>query len=286
MSRGFDHLVLPVHDLDCARRFYEKLGFTTTPVGYHAFGTSNFLVQMNGVFLEIITVHDALLIPPDKTRAFSFPGFVQKFLAGQEGFGMLVLRSEDAAADIEQWRELGLQTYEKFDFERIATDQTGIDRKVAFSLAFTASEFINEAGFFTCQQHYPENFWKAEFQSHENQSTHISSVFMSAESPADHHEFLGGFTGQREMNATSLGISMDCDGSDLRVLSPLACESLFGISPVDSKSRLFGYSIVVPDLEKLKNILGQNDIQFSMRHEQAIISPEVAFGVTLVFEQS
>jgi len=63
MNRGIDHLVLCVHDLDADRRFYERLGFTTTPRADHPFGTDNSLVQFQGNFIELLAV-----VEPDNIR--------------------------------------------------------------------------------------------------------------------------------------------------------------------------------------------------------------------------
>ena len=58
MNRGIDHLVLGVHALHKARDTYARLGFTTTPRAIHPFGTGNSLVQLQGNFLELLTVVD------------------------------------------------------------------------------------------------------------------------------------------------------------------------------------------------------------------------------------
>ena len=52
MTRGIDHLVLAVRDLEKARTFYQRLGFTLTPRAQHPWGTANHLAQLNGCFLE------------------------------------------------------------------------------------------------------------------------------------------------------------------------------------------------------------------------------------------
>ena len=51
---------------------------------------------------------------------YSFAGFVASFLARREGFGMLVLRSEDAEADRRRFQADGLGDFARFDFARKA----------------------------------------------------------------------------------------------------------------------------------------------------------------------
>ena len=53
---GLDHLVLCVRDLEAARAAYTHFGFTVTPRAVHPFGTGNSLVQLEGTYLELLTV--------------------------------------------------------------------------------------------------------------------------------------------------------------------------------------------------------------------------------------
>ena len=56
--------MLCVDDLDAAQRFYERLGFTTTPRATHPFGTGNSLVQLRGNFIELLGVVEPENIKP------------------------------------------------------------------------------------------------------------------------------------------------------------------------------------------------------------------------------
>ena len=79
---------------------------------------------------------------------------------------MLVLEGKGAAADAEAFRAAGIGDFDVFDFEREGKRPDGSTVKVAFSLAFAADTQAPDTGFFTCQQHYPENFWNPAFQKH------------------------------------------------------------------------------------------------------------------------
>jgi hypothetical protein len=85
MVRGIDHLVMVVNALEAARGVYERLGFTTTPRALHPFGTENFLVQMQGNFLEVVGIADAEIIPPHGPGVFSFARGNADFLSRREG---------------------------------------------------------------------------------------------------------------------------------------------------------------------------------------------------------
>src|SRR5690348_9614147 len=189
MTRRFDHLVLPVHDLDRARRFYASIGFTLTPMARHPFGTANSLVQLQGNFLELLVVVDPAQFPKPASGAFSFAVFNQDFLEKREGFSMLVLASKDAAADAAEFKKLGLDAYDVFNFGREATLPDGSKARVDFSLAFVTAPSMPEAAFFTCQQHAPQYFWRREYQRHANGAIRLSEVVMSAAEPSRHQSF-------------------------------------------------------------------------------------------------
>ena len=70
MARGLDHLVLAVHDLDAAGRFYERLGFQVGTRNRHPWGTENRLVQFPGSFIELISAGEGTEIPPHEPRSF------------------------------------------------------------------------------------------------------------------------------------------------------------------------------------------------------------------------
>ena len=79
MKRGIDHLVLCVNDLEPGAAFYRQLGFTTTPRARHPWGTDNCLIQLNGSFIELLTVSRPSLISAAGPKTFSFGAFNQKF---------------------------------------------------------------------------------------------------------------------------------------------------------------------------------------------------------------
>src|ERR1700704_6469635 len=102
--RKFDHLVLAANGLDRQRDFYARMGFTLTPRARHPFGTANSLVQLQGNFLELLSVADPAAISQAGPGSFSFGAYNQAFLEKREGFSVLVLASRDAAADAAEFK--------------------------------------------------------------------------------------------------------------------------------------------------------------------------------------
>ncbi|WP_417668661.1 VOC family protein [Roseibium sp.] len=228
MARGLDHIVVAVHDLDAAGKSWAELGFTVTPENHHPWGTSNRLVQLDGFFVELLTVSRPDLIEEAEEGALSFGAFNRSFLKDREGASMLVVESQSPEDDRRSFETLGLKTYVPFSFERTATFKDGSTGKVAFDLTFVTDDLLPGLAFFTCHNRFPETFWRDEFKSHANGAACVEKVYLVAGDPSDHHEFLGGLTGQREMRATSLGLEMETPRGAVAVLNPAAYEFVLG----------------------------------------------------------
>ncbi|MEQ9568159.1 MAG: VOC family protein, partial [Pseudomonadales bacterium] len=81
MSRSIDHLVLCVNDLDAAIAAYRQLGFTVTPRANHPFGTGNALIQLNGMYIELLSVVEpSKIAETDLAVPFSFPVYNRDYL--------------------------------------------------------------------------------------------------------------------------------------------------------------------------------------------------------------
>jgi catechol 2,3-dioxygenase-like lactoylglutathione lyase family enzyme len=286
VARGIDHLVIAVRDLDAAGDFYTQLGFTVGARNRHPWGTENRIVQLDGAFLELVSVADETQIPPHGPRRFSFGAFVRDYLAVREGFAMLVLESRDAAADARQFAASGVGDFEPFFFERRGRRPDGSETTVAFTLAFARDAGALNIGFFTCQHHHPENFWNAAFQQHANGARSIGAVVMAAENPTDHHIFLTAFTGQRDLHATSLGVSAQLPRGRFDILSPHACGSLYGLANAPRDPALVAFTIAVDDLPAVAARITAAGIPSRSMGPRLVVPPEAAFGVAIAFDEA
>jgi hypothetical protein len=285
--RDIDHLVLAVRDLDAARETYRRLGFTLTPVARHPWGTANSLVQMHGVFLELLAVADAAAIPEPTHTAFSFGAFNRDYLKTREGLSMLALQSTDPAADRADFDAHHLPVYEPFRFERSARGPDGAERKVAFSLTFTGDARTHgQAGFFTCQHHHPENFWNAAFQHHPNGARYVASAVFVTRDPADFHEFLTHFTGQHDMLSTSLHVRFSLGQGSVDVLSPVGFKAFFGEDAGPDPRRFTGCRVAVTDLAETERLLRGNDVPFAELSGALVVPSTFAHGVAVAFVPS
>ena len=286
MTRKFDHLVLCAEDLDRARQFYAAIGFTLTPRARHPFGTANSLVQLQGNFLELLSIADPALIPKVEPGKFSFAAYNEAFLKKREGFSMLVFATSDAAADAAEFKKNRLSDYDVFHFGRQATLPDGSKAKVDFSLDFVTSPAMPEAAFFTCQQHAPQYFWRPEFQRHANGAIGIVEVMMSAARPDDHKNFLESLM-QAPAQVSSAGLSIGEGGQRLRVLNHAGLAARFPEIPHSDSGdgpRLEAYGIAVADLDAARALLTSASVAFRSTPRSLVLPPSAAFGVAIEFK--
>ena len=285
MARGLDHIVHAVRDLDAAADFYARLGFLVGVRNRHPWGTHNRIVQLPGFFIELLTVAE-----PEKLGGDGLPRLFgrsnQRFLERQEGFSVLMLESRDAARDAAAFRTAGIAAADVMKFEREGKRPDGRPVKVAFSLAFARDEKTATVGFAVCQHHYPENFWSPGYHDHANTARAIAAVVLVAENPTDHHIFLSAFAGERELLATSTGVTARTPRGEIQVMIPAAFRSHFGVEPPDisAGARLAAVRLGVKEMPAVDAVLKANKVRFRTHMGRAVVGPDLAHGGTIVFE--
>ena len=272
-----------MRDLDAAGEAYARLGFMVGSRNRHPWGTHNRIVQFPGVFVELLAIGEMERIPPPRPRSISFGAFTRDFLARGEGLSMLVLEGKGAAADAQAFRAAGIGDFEVFDFEREGKRPDGSTAKVAFSLAFARDTQAPDTGFFTCQQHYPENFWNVAFQQHPNGVSGVAGVVFVADNPADHHVFLKAFAGVTDLASTSSGITIETPRGEIQVMDPAAFHLHYGVEPPDTSRgmRLAAIRFAAGNMAVTRETLGASATE---RMGRLIVGPQSAYGATLVFE--
>lgn len=287
-GRGIDHLVVAVADLDAGRALWQQLGFTLTPRAEHPWGTHNSLAQLDHCFIEIVGVADPTKIKPTTKRSFSFGAFNRDFLKKREGASMIVLESADADADIADFAAHGLETFQRFDFERMAGQPDGEKARVAFSLAFTRMSGVKTSGFFTCQQHEPEHFWHTAYQRHANTALSIADITLVAKDPADYHIFLKSFVGVTDLRSTSAGIEADTPRGRIAILTHAAFRYRYGPgSLVDSAQDLEirGVTFAVADFGAAAASLIAGGLPVADYNNSLLVAPAHAHGLAIQFRQ-
>jgi hypothetical protein len=284
MSRGLDHIVHAVHDLDAGAAFYRRLGFMVGARNRHSWGTHNHVVQLPGCFVELLAVAEPEKLGGEGFAAL-FGRFHQSFLARQEGLSFLMLESQEAQADARDFAAAGIAASGALNFEREGTRPDGGKLKVGFSLAFARDAGAPAIGFATCRQHHPENFWNPALQQHPNAASAIAGAVIVAENPSDHHIFLSAFTGERALNATSSGVTAHTPRGDLAIMDPAAFRSHFGVPAPDigTGARLAAIRITVRAPEALVAALTAASVPHILHMGHVVVGPDDAMGATLVF---
>jgi hypothetical protein len=286
-TRGIDHIVHCVNDLDAAIARFKALGFTLTPRALHPFGTGNALVQLQGNFIELLAIVEPEKIAGAAAGGFSFGAFCRDYLARREGMAMLVFESHDAQADHRDFEAAGLTTYPVFDFARKATLPSGEEAEVAFSLAFVTHEAAPQAAFFTCQQHAPEYFWKPDYQRHANGAQAVAEIVMVADAPSDWRGLFEGLQGAGSVSETEGGIAVRTNRGQVTVLDEAAFAARFPgeSAPAGREGPVFAAAIVsVADLDVLREQLDTSSVKIGKSADGTpFVRPADAYGLVLGF---
>lgn len=278
-----------MRDLEAATLFYRQLGFMVGPRNRHSWGTENHIVQLDGFFIEILALTSPDLLERDAEHAGlaqHFGRFQRDALIRGEGFTMLMLQSEDVAADAVSFARLGIGQSAELVFTRPGQLPNGTAVTVGFSLAFVAEPQSPEVGFAVMRQHNPARFWSKSAQAHPNSAHAVLGAVLAADNPADHYTFITSWTGQRELHATSLGLLAKTPRGSVEVIDPASYADRFDlVPPVQGEAMVLsalriGVLWPSPVIEHLK----VNSIAYHQRGQAIIVGPEAAFGATLVFE--
>ena len=217
-------------------------------------GTDNHLVQLPGFFIEILTVAEPELLDRDvehRELAKLFGAFNRDAIARGDGFSILILESQAIAADVSALAGAGIGCSGELRFSRQGTQADGSTVTVGFSLGFARDETSPHVAFAVMQQHNPQAFWNAKFQSHANTAQAVLGAVLVADNPTDHHIFLSAFTGERELHSTSAGIAARTPRGDVEIIEPVAFRDRFGvdIAAEGEGMTLAGLRIGVADLD-------------------------------------
>jgi catechol 2,3-dioxygenase-like lactoylglutathione lyase family enzyme len=285
VTRGIDHLVVAVRDLDTAGRFYERLGFRVGSRNRHPWGTENRLIQFPGSFIELISVGEGASIREHAERGFSFGAFVRDYLVRREGLAMLVLDSRNAEADATLFSAAGIGDFEPFHFARQGTLPNGTEIQVAFTLAFARDPEAPELGFFVCQQHFPESFWNPEFQDHPNRAVALSRVALATPDPDRHFPFLTALTGTGPSISAGPDRAFELTRGRIDVMVVDDAAETYGSIEADANSPSFvAFAVRIDDVERQALHLDAAGIPYQRIGSRIVVPASSAFGVALAFE--
>jgi len=285
--RGIDHLVIAVENLSAARQCYADMGFSTTPLGKHPWGTANHLVQLAHNFIELVGVVDRQALVPMSREHFSFSAQLDGFLRQGEGMAMLVLSTEDARADADEWRDKGLQVFAPYHWSRKATLPDGSISTVAFTLTFVTDPSMPAIAFFCCQQHNPEVFWKPQYQRHANGASAIAAVTLVDPQPARQRVFFSRLLGSERIEESPDALLIHCAGAVVRVLSPQRFAADYPAARAGAAAgqgtAFRAASVVADDLDRVAQCLRDNAVDYTRVGAAIQVAEPQACGLVLEF---
>lgn len=259
------------------------MGFTVGARNRHPWGTHNYIVQLPGFFVEILTVAEPQKLGEDGISRL-FGKFHQDFIARGEGLSLLVLESKNSQGDVDEFATAGIGAAPKLDFEREAKRPDGTAIKVGFSLAFAKDKAATSVQFMTCQQHYPENFWNPAFQTHANGAKAVRGAIMVADDPEQHRGFATAFAGSTDLYVEPGELSVMLPRGAISIMTPARFAAAFGGPQPAPGSRLQAIRFAVADIETARSVIRNGGIKIREHRDGFVIDAEEAMGATLSFE--
>lgn len=284
MAEGLDHIVHAVGDLDAAGEFYRRAGFTVGARNVHPWGTHNRVVQLDGFFIELLTVAESERIVEPAPRAFSFGAFHRDYLAAQEGLAMLLLKSGDARVETARFKAGGIGDFDTFGFSRSGKGPAGTPVTLAFSLAFAEDTASPGAGFAVCQHHHPEHFWNPAAQHHANGARRLAGVVMVADQPAAHRAFLEAWTGAAATTSGSDAVAVQTPNGLIEIVTPAELQDRYKVLMARGAGAQFAaLRFEVDDIGVAAQQFAQAGLEVLHANDALVLQPGEAFGAALVF---
>jgi catechol 2,3-dioxygenase-like lactoylglutathione lyase family enzyme len=215
---GIDHPLILLRDIEAARGFYTRLGFTVTPVGKHPWGTSTSLAVLERSALELMGVYDETLIDALEAGGFRFGRHMRDALSVREGMSLVALHSRDAIGDGERIAVSGVPTQGHILFRRKVKPPGHDWDEAVVSLFMLVDPALPRVSHFIAQQHKPELLWVPEWMAHANGARRIAAVTYVADDPAPLIDRLGRMFGPGTMSAS--GAAFTTGQGVFRVATP------------------------------------------------------------------
>ncbi len=283
MKKFIDHLVWAVQDLEAAKKSWETLGFQVTPRGTHPFGTANHLLMADQFFVELLSVLDPSKVIPNTADQLSFSALNQAFLARDQGVSMIVLSSEDAAADVANYQALGLAAYPPTYFSRGITLPDGTAAEVAFSIAFIVSPDLPQLSFFVCQHHYPNHFWKAAYQLHANSFMGLKRVELVLETPAKQEAFFCKLLGTSASIIDGI-YQFVTPAETILLMTPAQFKKRNGLTLESKEKGVRLVAFQLKDLQRLKGLAAQSSFTIAYASTEFVLLRDPVTTIWLRFE--
>jgi hypothetical protein len=138
--------------------------------------------------------------------------------------------------------------------------------------------------FFTCQQHAPEHFWKAQYQRHPNRALTVLEVSMVAQKPSDHAQFLSALCGIHAQPARG-GITVRTARGNISCVTPEGFAESFARSAPDLSEgpRFGGFTIGVRRMARLEESVMHSGLRLHKDGPHRAVLPVDVNGTAIAF---
>ncbi|WFU10486.1 VOC family protein [Rhizobium sp. CB3090] len=290
LPHPLDHLVLPTVNIDVARDWLGKLGFTVAPDARHPFGTENACVFFSdNIYLEPLAVasREQCQASAAEGNVFVARDQAYRFRIGNEGFSAIVFGTEDAAADDERFRANAMSAGDMLDFARPMRMPDGSEVTAGFRLAFAAD--LRSPDFFTfcCQRINPLPTDRGSLERHANGVTGIAKIAVSTLNPAAFRGFFEQAVGGPKITDHSFGLTVHAANARIEVLTPEGMEAFYDlpVSAEDPGLRAQAILFKTRDLSVTSAHLTANGVTYTRKNNRILAKPAPGQGALFAFEE-
>jgi Glyoxalase-like domain len=279
---GIEHPLILFKDLDEAIARFKALGFSTTAVGRHPWGTSMSLAQFDRCSIELMSIYDEALIDERPAGDFRFGRYMRDRLREREGMSLVALFSEDAERDETVLRDRGIAVNGTIEFGRPVTLPDGREGRTATTLKTLFDPDLPRVSHFICHQHRPEFIWVPEWLTHPNGAHGIAQVTYFAPEPDAVRPRFSGLYGESAIAPSDGGMTVRTGNGTFEILDEPGVERRFGRLPdaIREAGEPCGVaiSVKVDDVENVTQRMRHSGVAHIVRDGSARIQRPEAYG--------
>jgi hypothetical protein len=279
---GIEHPLILFRDLDAAIARFQALGFSTTAVGHHPWGTSMSLAQFDRCSIELMSIYDETLIDERPAGEFRFGRYMRDRLKEREGMSLVALFSGDAERDAAVLQERGIAVDGTVEFGRPVTLPDGREGRTATTLKILFDPDLPRVSHFVCHQHRPELIWVPEWLTHPNGAHGIAGVTYFAPDPNALRPRFGGLYGEAAIMLTDGGLSVQTGNGIFEIRDEPGVERRFGRLPeaIRDAGQPCGVaiSVRVDDVENVAQRMRQGGVAHVVHDGRARIQRPEDYG--------
>lgn len=272
---GLDHCIIAVQDLEAARQDYERLGFTTAPLGDHQNrATANHCIMFPETYLELLGINE-----PENPDG----GLRDKLASRGEGLHRLALGTPDADAVKAKVEALGVRTEGPADLARPSKEPEGM---VKFRNLQLDARDLAGIPVFMCGHKTPELMRNDRLVTHANGAYRFAGITAVVDDPTAAATALAKLFGKDSITKTPYGAEIDTGRGFIR----LATDGGIGRAhpnlathPARERPIWHVLTIGVQDLDRTAALLAKNGVPAVRAGAALRVGPAHARGLVLEF---